>query len=134
MRRIKSIVLIICLVVCCTACNVQSDFNAYKHMTRILTITTQDQYERDRDNLLAHVSTDLQTQIDLALTGTIYDTSYSMTEREAYIEQDNDRTSILIEYDCTSNDRDYTLVAFFVYESNILVQYSTHKVYKTMEF
>lgn len=133
MRSIKCFILAVCIVIASVGCSRPTEFNAYKHMSRILTITTQDQFEHDKDTIMSHVSDSLKPQIQSSLTGTVYDDSYSITERRVYVDQSNNKTSIIIEYDCTSFEGDYLLVAYFSYVDDMLVAYSTHKIMKAVE-
>ena len=130
MRLIKLLCLMLSISILCTGCKPKSDFNAYRHMSRIMTITTQEQYNHDKELILSHVSEELKPQIDKALTGTVYDDDYSIIERNMVYEQLKDQLNILIEYDCMSSGGDYLLVAYFEYVDDILTSYTIHKINK----
>lgn len=133
MRYIKS-ALFIFLCFLLVGCKAESTFNPYKHMSRILTITRQEQYDVDKDYILQHTDSSLCEKIDDALTGTVGDSSYTICERNVFVEQKDEHVKLIAEYDCTSLQGNYLLVAFFEYENDMLILYDTHKIFKAEGF
>lgn len=116
-----------------TACSGQ-EFSPYRHMSTIMTITRQEQYDQDKRYILDHTSADLQDILDAALTGSIYDSNYSMKERSVFTQKGENTTKIIIEYECTSSSGNYLEVAFFEYANNILVNYDIKRITPRMDF
>lgn len=114
------------------ACSPRSDFNPYNHMSRILTMTTAEQFNRDRDEILEHIDPKFHDEFIASLNGTIYDKYYSKSERTCYTEMNGDTVKLIIEYDCTSALSDYVEVAYFEYQDDILVDYNIYHVEKLM--
>lgn len=122
MRYIK-IFLAAIIALSFTSCKSVNTFNPYFHMSRILTMTTAEQFATDRDEILAHITPELQDEFINMLDGTIYDKKYSITERTCYVESAGNTVKLIGEYECTATNRQYIEVVYFEYLNDILVDY-----------
>lgn len=120
-------------LICLTGCS-REKFNPYRHMTTILTVATKEQFELDQFYIMQHTAPDLQDQLYAALDGTIYDSNYSMEERQVYSETETDFTKLIAEYDYTSSTGEYLVVAYFKYEKDILVDFEITPVQKVVDW
>lgn len=116
-----------------TSC-MKSNFNAYKHMTRIISMTSAEQFNNDKETILAHVDPTLRQDITDLLSVTIYDSLYSIAERDVHIEQQANTTKILADYECRSIEGSYTEIAYFVYVDDMLIEYSIQAVDSVADF
>ncbi len=118
------------IILLLSGCAPKSNFNPYDHMSRILTMTTVEQFNHDKDEILAHIDPKFHDTFISMLDGTIYDKYYSKSERACYTEVDNNTVKLILEYDCTSVLNNYTEIAYFVYQDDILVGYKIYHVNK----
>lgn len=129
MKECKMFLILFLLLALCS-CN--NNFNPYRHMTTILSISTREQFLQDEDYILQHTAPELRDELRASLDGTIYDASYSLAEKNVYLEATDEYTKLIAEYDCTSSLGNFNLVAYFEYEGDILVEYTIHTVEKDM--
>lgn len=134
MRHTKILVpMLIVFILTVSGCS-SGKFDPYRHMTRILTMKSAEQFNSDRDAILEHIDTSLQQEFIDRLSVTIYDESYSISERNVYMEQTADTVKLLAEYDCTSVMGGYLKVVYFEYENDILIDYYIQKIEKSADF
>lgn len=128
----KECKILLVLLMLLTLCSCNNKFNPYRHMTTILSISTREQFLHDEDYILQHTAPELRDALKASIDGTIYDTSYSLVEKNVYLETTDVYTKLIAEYDYTSSLGDFNLVAYFEYEGDILVEYTIHTVEKDM--
>lgn len=119
MMKVFKAILITLAVSLLVGCS-KSDFNPYQHLSRIMTITKQEQFAADKEYLLSHASADIQEELIARLDATIYDPVYTIKETNCFCEDNGDTIKLLAEYYCTSIQGSYYLITTFTYTKDIL--------------
>lgn len=114
-----------------TGCS-QDKFNPYRHISTIMSVKSQEQYDIDKDYILSHTAPNLQESIAASLQGTIYDPIYSITEKNVFIQESPEMVKLIIEYDYSSSEGLFTKVVYCEYDSNQLVNYNIIQTEKNM--
>ena len=110
----------------------QNKFNPYRHISTIMSIKSQEQYDVDENYILSHTAPDLRESLAASLQGTIYDPNYSITAKNVFIQEAPEITKLILEYDYSSSEGLFTKVVYCEYNSDQLVDYNIIQTAKNM--